>query len=462
MKIAVLGGGGFRVPLLARALAGEGPGVRELALFDPDAARLAAIASAARALAPGLRIRETTAVSDAVRGSRFVIAAIRVGGQGARDHDERRCLEAGVLGQETVGAAGAALAMRNIPAAVRLARRVEAEAPGAVLVNYTNPAGMVTEAIREDTNVEVIGICDTPAELTARVAQLLYLDPERCLPGWSGINHLGWLNTLYEEDPDSDDPFPPVDRLRDLYRDPERLLRVHPPGLFRLENLAGALPSEYVFYHLEPGLACRRARAAGTTRGAAILAFEARLFGALGRSGGGARATAAAYQEALAARESSYFRIETGGKARPASPGTRAPAVSGYDRIGLAVIRARSGHAAPTNPVIVVNTGNHTPAGGPAVPELPTGGVVEVSARVGPEGVEPIPQPPLPPAAGRLLRRASAAEREIVQAALTGDAARAATALRRHPAGGAAAAGVFAHLRRPASLAFRSTPVCVP
>lgn len=442
MKIGLLGGGGLRTPLLARALAESGLGVRELALYDVNAKRLAAIGPVVRANAPGLRVRVSGDPARAVRGSRFVIAAIRVGGQEARAHDERVCLEAGVLGQETVGAAGAALAMRNIPAMLHLARIVEREAPRATLINYTNPAGMVTEALRNETSLDVVGICDTPAELAERVAELLYLDPESCSVGWSGINHLGWLTALYGND--SDDPLPPENHLSDLYRDPDRLLRVHRVRLFEAEEMAGAMPSEYVFLHLHPKRAVIRTRVAGTTRGASILDLEAALFAALKDARGNRQRALSSYQDFIDTRNASYFQIEGRGDARQAGSVPRGNVATGYDRIGLAVIRALLGKE-PAR--IVVNTTNRTAAGGPAVPEMPAGDVVEVAAEVGKDAVAPIPQPPLPVAAGRLLRRVKAVEREIVRAALAGDPRIAAEAIREHPAGGPAGARVFEQLR---------------
>lgn len=442
MKVALLGGGGLRAPLLARALAGSGLGVRELALYDTNRKRLGAIAPVVRASAPGIRIRVAQGAASAVRGSRFVFGAIRAGGQEARAHDERVCIEAGVLGQETVGAAGAALAMRNIPAMLRLARLVERHAPRATLINYTNPAGMVTEALRNETSLEVVGICDTPAELTERVAGLLYLDPAACSPGWSGINHLGWLTSLYEAAPDG--PLPPENHLEDLFRDPERLVRAHRNRLFEAAEMARAVPSEYVFLHLHPQRAVLRTHAAGTTRGASILDLEGTLFAALRAAAGNRQRARSSYEEFVGAREASYFQIEARGDVRQAGSVPRESGPSGYDRIGLAVMHALAGK---TPARIVVNTRNRTRAGGPAVPELPAGDVVEVAAQVDGNGVSPVPQPPLPTAAAGLLRRVKKAEREFVRAALAGKPRIAAEALREHPAGGPAAARVFRKLR---------------
>lgn len=405
--------------------------------MDPDRTRLERMTAVARAAAPGLEVT-TGGAAEAIRGSRFVIAAVRVGGQEARAHDERACLEAGCLGQETVGAAGAALAFRNIPAMVELAQLVGREAPDAVLLNYTNPVGMVTDALGREVDTEVIGICDTPAELAERAASLLYLDPAALVPGWSGVNHCGWLTGLEER---SDDPLPPTDHLPDLFRDPERLERVHRTRLFPAEDLVPAVPSEYVFFHRWPERALERVRAGGVTRGEAILGLEADLFGRLDAAGARPEARLGAYRATMAERDATYLRVEGGAAGSEERP---TPGPSGYDRIGLRVIRARLGIEPD---VIVVNAPNRTPTGGPAVPELPVGNVVEAPAAVGPEGTAFAPQRPLPPPAAALLRRVQAAETAIAGAALAGDPAAAAEALREHPAGGPAAAGVFSSLQ---------------
>ena len=474
MKAAVFGGGGLRTPLLLSALAKSGLGFREAALYDPDEGRLGALLPVLRAAAPGLSVSPAGSPAEAARGSRFVVLAIRVGGQEARAADERACLEAGAVGQETVGAAGAALAFRNLPAALDLARTVEREAPDALVVNYANPAGMVSEALANHSGARVVGVCDTPAALADRVAGLVGAAPGRYSVSWSGVNHLGWLTRLYAPPDDaalsSDEPrLPPEDRLAGLFGDPERLRSAHPPGLFEPEDFRGAVPSEYVFFALHPGRAVERARASGTTRGRQILELEGRLFSALGPSAGAdarndGEAGLRAYREVLAEREATYLGIEAGaGSTRPETAGGTAGgtaesagldlAPSGYDRIGLAVIRAAlaieddSGPGAEDGASgIVLNTRNRTADGGPAVPELPVEDFVEAPARIGRNGAVPSPQPPLPVEAGRLLRQVKSCEREITEAAVSGDAARAAEALRDHPAGGPAAAEVFSSL----------------
>ena len=299
---------------------------------------------------------------------------------------------------------------------------------------------MVTEALLNETSLEVVGICDTPAELTDRVVRLLYLDPGALSVGWSGVNHLGWLTALHEADPTG--AFPPENHLEDLFGDRDRLLRIHRDGLFESSEMAGAIPSEYVFLHLHPDRAVERTRASGTTRGASILDLEETLFAALAAAGSPEQAHAG-YREFTHARDASYFQIEARGDASLPGGAPAADGPSGYDRIGLQAMGALLRDEPET---MVVNTRNRSPAGGPAVPELPADDVVEVAALVGKDGVAPIPQPPLPVPAGDLLRRAKAAEREFVRAALAGDPGIAAEALIEHPAGGPEAAQIFEKL----------------
>jgi len=131
VRLAILGGGGFRVPLIYRALAHRPEiGIDEVTLYDDDPARLAVIA-AVLAAAPGPAVRPASSLADAVRGSDVVFSAIRVGGADGRVRDERRALDAGILGQETVGAGGISYALRTLPVALRAAQVIRDVVPDA-------------------------------------------------------------------------------------------------------------------------------------------------------------------------------------------------------------------------------------------------------------------------------------------------------------------------------------------
>ncbi len=185
MKLAILGGGGFRVPLVHRALLGDkgDPRVTDVVLYDPSGERLGVISSVLAQQAAGFpdapSVRATTDLADALDGARFVFSAIRVGGLSGRTLDERIALRHGVLGQETTGAGGIAYGLRTIPIALRIAVRVAESCPDAYVINFTNPAGMITEAMQGVLGERVIGICDTPGGLGRRLGAALGVDAAR-------------------------------------------------------------------------------------------------------------------------------------------------------------------------------------------------------------------------------------------------------------------------------------------
>ncbi|MFE1783983.1 hypothetical protein ACFW9F_15695, partial [Streptomyces sp. NPDC059506] len=183
MRLTVLGGGGFRVPLVYRALLEDAPVLGrdgapvELVLHDTDPARLKVVLSVLERVAaarPGpapVSFRAAVDLDDALRGADFVFSAIRVGGTDGRVGDERAPLAEGVLGQETVGAGGVLYGLRTVPVATAIAERVAALAPEAWVINFTNPAGTVTEAMSRVLGDRVIGICDSPVGLCRRAAR---------------------------------------------------------------------------------------------------------------------------------------------------------------------------------------------------------------------------------------------------------------------------------------------------
>src|SRR4051795_11040765 len=271
MRLTILGGGGFRVPLVYRALLGDhGEGrVTDVTLYDLDASRLTTIGKVLADQAAGHRdpprVTVTTDLDEAVTGADFVFSAIRVGGLAGRAADERIALEEGVLGQETVGAGGISYGLRTIPVALEIARRIAALAPDAWVINFTNPAGMVTEAMTAllgdrvigicDSPVglgrgapppllgdRVIGICDSPVGLGRRVAGALGVDPARTSLDYVGLNHLGWLCGLYADG---------RDLLPSLFEDEAALTSFEEGKLFGADLLRtlGALPNEYLHYY---------------------------------------------------------------------------------------------------------------------------------------------------------------------------------------------------------------------
>ena len=128
----------------------------------------------------------------AIRGAEFVITQLRVGGQAARHRDELTGREFGLIGQETTGVGGFAKALRTIPVMLDVARMVEREAPDAVLVNFTNPAGLMTELLRRHTSLAVVGLCNVPWNMQIEVAAALGVAFDEVSIDYVGLNHLSW------------------------------------------------------------------------------------------------------------------------------------------------------------------------------------------------------------------------------------------------------------------------------
>ena len=273
MKVTLIGGGGFRAPMLDRSLAwgADAIGIDEVVSYDPDEARLRSIADVLRAMdeehGGGLPRRTTTDLDDALDGAGAVLAAIRVGGNAGRVVDETVPVELGVLGQETVGPGGIAFALRTLPVMRTLAARVATRAPGAWFLNFTNPAGLVTEALRDILGDRAIGICDSPISLGRAVAVAVERPASELELDYAGLNHLGWLTAARGDG---------RDRLPELLAS-DRATDVEEVRLFGLERVRelGMIPNEYLAYYEQADAIVRtdaraRRHARATGGGAAV------------------------------------------------------------------------------------------------------------------------------------------------------------------------------------------------
>src|SRR5439155_18623375 len=149
--------------------------------FDLDAERTETVARLGREIVRqqhgGFQIRVESHLEDAATGADLVINSVRAGGIRGRARDERLAIEHGLAGQETTGPGGAAMALRTLPVTLAHAGTVARLAPHAWFVNFTNPAGLITEALTQNTALRVIGICDTPSELFHRIAEAIGKPP---------------------------------------------------------------------------------------------------------------------------------------------------------------------------------------------------------------------------------------------------------------------------------------------
>ncbi|GAA1684740.1 6-phospho-beta-glucosidase [Nonomuraea maheshkhaliensis] len=418
MRLAVLGGGGFRVPLVYGALLRDTakPRVEEVVLYDVSQERLEAVSHVLSGMAAGHddppRVRVTTDLDTALRDATFVFSAIRVGGLAGRTADERVALDLGLVGQETTGPGGISYGLRTVPVAVRVAERVAALAPRAWVINFTNPAGIVTEAMRRVLGDRVIGICDSPVGLIRRAAAALGLDPARVSPDYVGLNHLGWLRGLRHEGRDV---------LPGLLADDDALRRVEEARLFGTEwvRVLEALPNEYLYYYYLTREAV--AASAGRTRGEELLGQQDRFYAAVRARPDDAPA---AWARARRERDESYMADARG----VTDAGERDAAdleAGGYEGIALALMAAIA-RGEPATMILNVRNGS-------AVPGLPEDGVVEVPCAVDGSGVRALATRPLPGRFLGLAQQVKAVEQTVIEAALTGSARLATAAFAMHP-----------------------------
>jgi 6-phospho-beta-glucosidase len=418
MKLTILGGGGFRVPLVYGALLGDTSEqrIRDVALYDVDPVRLEAISHVLAQMAQGHdtapTVTTSTDLDESLRDARFVFSAIRVGGLRARTADERVALELGVLGQETTGPGGIAYGLRTIPVALNVAERVAAVCPSAWVINFTNPAGMITEAMQAVLGDRVVGICDSPLGLGRRAARALHLDPSRTSFDYVGLNHLGWLRRLMYDG---------HDQLPRLLADGDALGRLEEGQLFGAEWIQslGMLPNEYLYYYYFTREAVSAIRGGPQTRGEYLLQQQEDFYARVATDPDLARQE---WDRVRRERNATYMSDVHD------EEDERDPADvegGGYEGVALALMAAIARGESTT---MILNVRN-----GSSVPGLPGDAVVEVPCAVGSFAPRPLATAPLGLPELGLVQQVKAAERLTIEAARTGSAKVAVRAFATHP-----------------------------
>lgn len=415
VKVCVIGGGSTYTPELVDGLLRRRArlGLRELHLMDVDADRLEVLGPLARRMSErdggGVEVRWGTDRVEAVSGARFVVSQIRVGGMAARERDEQLGREFGLVGQETVGVGGIANALRTIPVALDIAADVARHAPGATLLNFTNPAGLVTEALCRHTDVPTIGLCNVPWSVKARIATALSVTADDVDLDYVGLNHLSWVRGATVGGVDRTGEV--LERVRGLTES-----RAHADGeptwTPAALDLLDAIPNYYLLYYYET-TAWVRHQAAHPTRASAVRDIEAALL--------------RQYADPSLAEKPAELALRGGAH---------------YSEAAAALMADLADDAGTVH---VVNTPNRG-----AIPGLPDDVVVEVSARIGAGGPIPIPVAPLRPDVDALLRTVKDVELLTVEAAVHGDHRAALRALVAHPLGPAMsdAPALWARLRQ--------------
>jgi 6-phospho-beta-glucosidase len=388
MKLAVIGAGSTYTPELVSGLSRVE--VDELWLHDIDAERLEVVGGlAARMLGRagyGGALELTGELDRAVEGADFVLIQIRVGGQAARFRDETVPLTCGCIGQETTGAGGFAKAMRTVPVVLEIADRVRALAPpGAWIVDFTNPVGIVTRALL-DAGHRAVGLCNVAIGFQRTFARWLEVEPARVVVDQVGLNHLTWVRAVRLDGEDV---------LLDLVAEHGDELGEQAAVPRQLVEELGAVPSYYLryFYAHDRNLA---EQLGDTPRAARVAEIEAELLELY-------RDPALTEKPALLEQRGGAF----------------------YSEAAVGLVSSLLHGDGAVHEVDMRNDG--TLAG------LADDDVVEVPARVSGDRIEPLEQAPLAPELLGLVQHVAAYERLTAQAAVTGETETARKALLTHP-----------------------------
>lgn len=442
MKLAILGGGGVRMPAFVRAVlrgGAEVPGgdlFDEIALFEPDPLRRQTTGRLAVELADALGRPGVVTLSadaeEAFSGASFVFSAVRVGGDQGRVVDEQVALKRGLVGQETTGPGGAMMALRTIPVVLGYCETLRRCSPGAVLINFTNPAGVITQALSLYGGVRVVGVCDTPGGTLERLADFLDVAPGETSWLYSGLNHLGWVTSFKVAG---------QERVEELLRRYEELQRFdHRFGAFdaAMVRKVGAIPTEYVYYYYDSRRYVQGVARAGSSRGQDVLRLNEELLSGISRAfdNGGVKEAWSAYSTVLGVRRDTYMRTDTEGDNRQSEArAARAKSgpeqleeakIGGYEGVALRVI---AGLTSRQPARVILNTRND----GSAVGFLGPDDVVEVPSYVYGGGIQPLAGGELPRSARGLVTQVKEYERALVEAAVTADAGLAEVALALNP-----------------------------
>lgn len=403
-------------------------GAKELVLYDPDTERVRIMAELGRAIVQreggDLRVRVATSAEDAISGASFVLSSMRVGGIESRAQDESISIRHGYPGQETTGPGGVAMALRTVAASIEYGRLVERYSPDAWFINFTNPAGLITQAISHHTAARVVGICDTPSELFHRIAGALGVDAQRVHCDYLGLNHLGWVRRVLVDGKDV---------LPDLLANDEALDQLYLADLFDHDLLRSLklIPTEYLYFYYCRRRALANQQSAGATRGEEIASMNKGLISKIAgllRSGD-SDAAVGAYVDYLNRRSGSYMKLEASAGSAFDEGNTLAEdpfrAATGYHRIALEVMTGLSGHEPKR---VVVNVPNHG-----AISDIADRDIVEVPSYIANGVIRPEACGSLPEDVRGLVHSVKAYEHAAINAAVSGSALLARKAMLLYP-----------------------------
>ena len=431
-KLCILGGGGVRSPFVARTIARAATELNlgSVVFFDVDPFKLKSYGGLAREIIKRISPEvDCTLESDpvkAIENCDYIITTVRVGGDASRVKDEEIASRLGLLAQETTGAGGFSMAMRSIPvisAYCQLAKEIAA--PGHIILNFTNPAGLVTQAL-VDQGFPAFGICDSPLELMGQLSEMMDVSRERFRCNSFGLNHLTWFNDF---EVDGKDVTQQILRNPALFTSTE--MRVFEPEIMDISE--GYLLNEYLYFYHYNKKAITMFESSNPSRGHLIASVNKIMNEELSKIN-----VEADFDTALEIffrnyniRENNYMKNESG-KARPKIRQTPSVEefINGNDQGGYAGVAVNfiKAFTSSTPAEMVLSTKN---AG--AIKELDANDVIEAMCTVSNREVKPRTQKNIPATFLNLISTMKEYERLSVQAILRKDKQLAIKALMANP-----------------------------
>ncbi len=427
MKLTVIGGGGVRSMFLAKSIAQRAHDlhITELVFMDCDADKLRIYGGLARHVArlldPALKFTLTTDADEAVRDADYIITTIRVGGDHTRVRDERIALDLGILGQETTGAAGLSFAMRSVPALADYCERIKRlSKPTVKVFNFTNPAGVVSQALRDMGYDFTYGICDAPSGMLHQFADLYGVDASRIVGECYGLNHLSFFRSIQI---DGREIMPELIARPDAYEKTD--LRFF--GRDLIEHM-GCVLNEYLYYFYYREQAVQNILKAGVTRGEVIEDINRQMTAELSKMDieNDFDSCLACFEKWYGKREDAYMANETGvHRDKPWKFDVFSPDAGGYAGVALRFIELVETGTTGSMILCAPNQG--------AIPTLADDDIVEITCDISRDGAKPHKVEHPDPRALELIRRVKSYERLAAKAIVQRDRTAAVDCLMLHP-----------------------------
>lgn len=434
MKLTVLGGGGVRSAFLAKSLAYNAHriGLQEVVFLDNSEENLKIFGEIAHyvfsTIRPDIHFSLTTDPVSALKDAHYVITTLRVGGDESRVRDERIALNHNTLGQETTGAGGFAMAMRSIPAILNYCHLIEEHAaPDAILFNFTNPSGLVTEAIlKSGFKRRVYGICDAPSELIRELPEILKCNESDLKVECYGLNHFSWFTHFTVKGEDVTDK---------LVNNPElyskTAMQYFSPALVQLCDKQ--LLNEYLYYYYYREVALKAIQNSPETRGEMIARINHEMREELQLVNAKETPEAAfdIWMKHYLRRENTYMQNESHQeKFNARDPLTlqqfiEEPDTGGYAGVALDILEAVN--STTTKRIVVSLQNNNT------LDFLHPDDVIEISCDLSKEGLKPVTPIHVPDAQKNMISCVKEYERLAVAAIMQKDKSLAIRALMAHP-----------------------------